>query len=183
MKEIALHILDILENAVRADSDRIDLTVDVNRTMDTLDILIRDNGSGMNEKTVKSVTDPFFTTRSTRKVGLGLPLFLDSTKRSGGSLNIQSKPGEGTLVKARYCLSHIDRPPVGNLTETIVTFLTSSRPIRLIFQYSVDGNSFRMDTLDVKKKLGEVPLNEPEVLCWLSEYIQEGINSCGGGLE
>lgn len=183
MKEIALHILDVLENSAQAGAGRIDLTVDVNRERDTLEILIRDDGCGMDEETLKRATDPFYTSRKTRKVGLGLPLFLDSAQRSGGSLELCSSPGKGTMLKVNFRLSHIDRPPLGNLAETIVIFLTRGRSIRLIFEYNSNGNTFRTDTLEISEKLGEVPINEPEVLCWLNEYFQEGINSCGGGLE
>ena len=113
MPEIAMNILDVAENSVRAGASLIRITVDISRELDRLNIVIEDNGCGMTAEQVAHVTDPFFTTRTTRKVGLGVPFFKMAAESTGGSFSIESVPGQGTVVTAVFGLSHIDRMPLG----------------------------------------------------------------------
>ena len=124
MPEIALNVLDIAQNSVRAEASLIQISVDVDEAADTLTITIEDNGCGMTKEQVSHVTDPFFTTRTTRKIGLGVPFFKMAAESTGGSFAIQSEPGTGTKVTAVFGLSHIDRMPLGDMNGTIYTLIT-----------------------------------------------------------
>ena len=135
----------------------------------------------MSKEFLRRVTDPFTTTRTTRKVGLGIPLFKDSAESTGGSFEIKSKQGEGTTTTAVYVLDSIDRMPLGNLQDTIALLIMAKESIRYIFTYSVDGDEFVFDTDEVKNILGDVPLSSTEVIAFLKEYIENGIKNSNGG--
>ena len=113
MKDLASHIMDIVQNSVRANAQNIEITVEEHWSDDLLTITVKDDGDGMDEETLQRVRDPFFTSRTVRKVGLGIPLFQQNAERTGGSLSITSQQGKGTIVEARFMHSHIDRPPLG----------------------------------------------------------------------
>lgn len=182
MREISLHVLDILQNSVAAGASCIRLHITQSRARDRLEIVIEDDGCGIEEERLIHILDPFTTSRTTRKVGMGLPMFQASANRAGGSLNIRSQAGSGTRVTARYCLSHIDRPPLGDLAGTVVLQAVGSPQIRLIFILTTDDGEFTMDTQHVAQVLGpQVPLSDPAVAQWIKEYINEGIQSVNGG--
>ena len=133
MTELSLNILDIAENSVKAGASLTEITVEVDTAQNLLEIIIRDNGCGMSEEQVKQVVDPFYTTRTTRKVGLGVPFFKESAEATGGSFSIESKIGIGTTVKASYKLDNIDRMPMGDLTATIHTLITMHEDLDFLF--------------------------------------------------
>ena len=133
MTELSLNILDIAENSVKAGAPLTEITVEVSTAQNLLEITISDNGCGMSEEQVKRVIDPFYTTRTTRKVGLGVPFFKESAEAAGGSFFIKSKLGEGTTVKASYELDNIDRMPMGDLTATIHTLVTMHEDMDFLF--------------------------------------------------
>ena len=181
MREISLNILDIAQNSITANATEIRIDVRVDTKSNRLKVSVADNGCGMSEEFLRRVTDPFTTTRTTRKVGLGIPLFKDSAESTGGSFEIKSKQGEGTTTTAVYVLDSIDRMPLGNLQDTIALLIMGKESIRYIFTYSVDGDEFVFDTDEVKNILGDVPLSSTEVIAFLKEYIENGIKNSNGG--
>ena len=181
MKELSLNILDIAHNSVKAKAKRIDISVTESRLNDLVSIRITDDGYGMDEKLLAGVTDPFVTTRTTRKVGLGIPLLRQQAIDTDGHFEINSKPGAGTQVYADFRLTHLDRPPIGDITSTVVSLISAAPDIRYVYTHTTDSGSFTLDTRDVAAELQDVPLNEPEILIWLTEYINENLQSIEGG--
>lgn len=175
MRELALHILDIVQNSLAAGARSISVDVDEQPASDLLTITIADDGRGMDPEMVSRVLDPFTTSRQTRKVGLGLPLFAAAARRCDGDLRIESEPGRGTRVTARFRLSHIDRAPLGDIPGTIAT-LTSLNPDRDFFYSHRRGASdFSFSTAAVRTRLGEVPLSHPDVFGFIRQYLQDGL--------
>ncbi len=177
MKELSLNILDIAQNSIKAGADtiRIELTESVNR----FEIRITDNGCGMKEDFVRNVTDPFTTTRTTRKVGLGIPLFKLAAEQTGGSLTISSKHesehplDHGTVVTAVFDPSHMDFTPLGDIASTIIILIQGSPDVHWVYTHSKDNGSVSLDTDELKAVLGDVPLDTFEVLTWIGDYIKE----------
>ncbi len=172
--ELSLHILDILENGIEAGATRVKLRIEEDLEADRLTIEIIDNGKGMDEETLARVLDPFFTTRQTRHVGLGLPLFAAAAERCNGELHIESQVGQGTQVTATFQHSHIDRAPLGDVKGTLLAFLMTERPVDLHYVHRVDSRTFEFDTAELLAELGNVPLTHPAVRRWLREFIAEG---------
>ena len=177
MKDLSMHIMDILQNSTRAGATEVTLEVIENPAADTLTIRFIDNGCGMDAETVQKVINPFFTTRTTRKVGLGLPLLKQNTEQTGGSLDIQSEKGKGTTVTAVFGLTHLDRPPMGDLAGTVVLTASAYPNIRFIFHYHSDQTDYVFDTDEVNEALDGISIQEPEVIQYLKEMIQENIGN------
>ena len=150
MEDLSLHILDIVENSIRAHAKKIEIKITEDKKRDLLDIEIIDDGEGMDESTVKNVLDPFFTTRNTRKVGLGLPLLAQSAEESGGSVKIKSKPGKGTKVRATFGYNHIDRRPFGNIGKSLKVLIVANPDIDFIYDYKKNGKSHHICTKELK---------------------------------
>lgn len=180
MRELALHLLDIAENSVSAKADTIQIQVEEDHAADRLRLKVIDNGVGMSEDMVAKVIDPFVTSRTTRKVGLGIPLLKAAAEACDGGLTIQSQSGKGTCVSVEFQQSHIDRMPLGNLASTILTLVIGSPEVHWIFTYTVDQQSFIFDDLSVKETLDGIPLSEPAVLGYLRDTLEEGIASLNG---
>ncbi len=181
MKELSLNILDITQNSISACASKIIISVEKDTDKDLLTVTIEDNGKGMDEEFVKNVTDPFTTTRSTRKVGMGIPLLKMSAEQAGGEFNINSKLGVGTEVIATFRLNHIDRVPLGDIGQTISALVSCNQLVDFLYVHKSDGQEFKFDTMEIKEILGDVPLNEPDVIIWMQEYIRDGIKSINGG--
>ena len=175
MKDLSLHIIDILQNSTRAKATKIELDVEKSTADDKLVLRFKDNGCGMDEAMVKKVTEPFFTTRTTRKVGLGLPLLKQNAELTGGSFNIQSQVGVGTEVTATFGLTHIDRKPMGDLAGAVVLTLSSYPDVRFIFHYKDDQTDFVLDTDEVNEALDGMSVQNPEIVQYLKEMIEENI--------
>ena len=173
MQELSLNVLDVAENSVRANATLIHILVEEDTAADRLTIVIRDNGKGMTQEQVQTVIDPFYTTRTTRKVGLGVPFFRMAAQLSGGDLTIQSAVGEGTTVTAVFGLSSIDRMPLGDMNGTISTLVQCNPQIDWVYTRKKDGRELVMDTRQFREILGEVPLDSPEVLQFLRDYLEE----------
>jgi len=175
MKELSLHILDVFYNSVKAGASLIKLTIHTDTKLDRLTITLTDNGCGMDKEFLQTVLNPFTTTRTTRKVGLGLPLFSQSALRCEGDFRIYSKKNLGTVLKAVYRNSHIDRAPLGDMDSTLLSMLGALENCDLIYRESFDDKEFSFDTREFREVLGEeVSLMEPDVQVWLSEFIDEG---------
>ncbi len=182
MTELALHILDIAKNSTRAKAKRVQIEVIASTLADKLTLSVSDDGCGMDEELLKSVTDPFSTTRKTRKVGLGIPLFKQAAEQSGGELIIESQKGVGTKTTATFTLSDIDRVPLGDIAATISTLIGGSPETDFTLYYSVDEKSYEFDTALVREVMEGVPLSEPEVLGYIEEMIAENIENINGGI-
>ena len=180
MKDLSMHIMDILQNSTRAKANNITLEVLENYDADTLTLIFKDDGCGMSAETVEKVTNPFFTTRTTRKVGLGLPLLKQNTEMTGGSMKIESEVGVGTTVTAIFGLTHLDRPPMGDLAGTMVLTIAAHPEIRFLFHFKrvKDGSTqidYLLDTDEVYEALDGVSLQEPDVMAYLKEMVEENI--------
>lgn len=157
-----------------AEATRIELDVVEDLQGDRLTIEVRDNGRGMDEELKRKVLDPFTTTRTTRHVGLGLPLFAAAAERCGGRLTVESEKGKGTRVTATFQHSHIDRAPLGDMVSALMGVILSERQVDLAYRHTVDGREFSFDTAEFRKELGDVPLTEPSVRDWIVQYLTEG---------
>ncbi len=153
MEDLSLHILDIVENSIRAKASRIEIKVIEDIRKDLLTIEIKDNGQGIDEETVKKVLDPFFTTRTTRRVGLGLPLLSQAARESGGDVEIESKVSRGTRVKATFGYSHIDRKPLGNMGATLTTLIAGNPEVDFIYEHKNDELEYRLDTKEIRTRI------------------------------
>ncbi len=153
MEDLSLHILDIVENSIRAKASRIEIKVVEDIRKDLLTIEIKDNGQGIDEETVKKVLDPFFTTKTTRRVGLGLPLLSQAARESGGDVGIESKVGRGTRVKTTFGYSHIDRKPLGNMGATLTTLIAGNPEVDFIYEHKNDELEYRLDTKEIRARI------------------------------
>ncbi len=178
MKELSLNILDIAKNSIKANATfvKISLTEDVNGI---LTLTITDNGDGMTNEELSSATNPFFTTRKERNVGLGIPLLKLASEQSGGKLTIVSKSkkeyGEcsGTSVCATFDTTNIDCKPLGNISQTITTLLQGSPSVNFEYSHKTPEKEISLSSYKLKNILGNVPINSYEVLNWISEYLNE----------
>lgn len=173
MTELSLNVLDVAQNSVKAKATLIEITVDSDLKNDLMTIIIKDNGCGMDRQQLASVCDPFYTTRTTRKVGLGVSFFKLASESAGGDFSITSEKGEGTVVKATFCISNIDRMPLGDMTSTIHSLITLNGGIDFVYSYSVDGRGFTLDTRELREILGDVPFGTPEVSSYIRDYLAE----------
>lgn len=174
-------MMDIVQNSISAGAACITVGICEDTSQDCLTISIADNGRGMTAEQVVHVTDPFFTTRTTRKVGLGIPLFKMEAEMTGGGLRIQSEPGKGTVVTAEFVPSHVDFIPLGDINGTVLLLITCNPDLDFVFHHSVDDRAFTLDTRELRGILGEdVALNTPEVTAWIRDFLEEQTNSIKG---
>lgn len=177
MKELSLNILDIAENSVKAGATLTEITVE--ETAELTVLTIKDDGCGMTEDIVKSVTNPFYTTRTTRKVGMGIPLLKLAAEQTGGSLKIESRcerdypDNHGTVVRAEFYKNHIDMTPLGDVISSIVTLIQGHPDTDFLFKHILPDKTVLLDTRELKAVLGDVPLNSYEVIKWIEEYLKE----------
>ena len=175
MKELSLHILDIAKNSVKAKATLIEIIVDEDTNKNLLTIEIKDNGCGMSKEFLQTVKDPFSTTRTTRKVGMGISLFEAAAVQCGGKLDIISEVGVGTTLTTTFELDSIDRAPLGDMAGTMVTLISGSPSIDFMYKHTKDNKEFILDTREVRQILGEVTLDMPDVLMWIEGYINESL--------
>ena len=181
MRELSLNVMDVAQNSVRAEASLVTITVEESDKNDSLSISIEDNGCGMTEEQVSQVIDPFFTTRTTRKVGLGVPLFKLSAEQTGGSFEIRSKLGEGTVTAARYVKSHVDMTPLGDINSTVEILIRCNPQIDFVFTRTNDNGSFTLDTRELRAVLEGVSLDTPDVTEWIRQYLEEQTQILFGG--
>ena len=180
MRELSLNILDIAQNSVSAGAKHIEISVRENTAEKTLEILIADDGCGMDEETQRRVLDPFYTTRTTRKVGMGVPLFKMAAEMTGGSFSIESEVGKGTRVTAVFRTDNIDFTPLGDAESSICALVTMNEAIDFTYTRSVDEREFVFSSEQIKELLAGVPLNEPSVVQWIGGYLAEQAASLDG---
>ena len=175
MRELSLHLLDIAENGVSAGAQNITITIEEDLRADRLKLAVEDDGRGMDAAMVEQVTDPFITTRTTRKVGLGIPLLKLAAEMCNGGLTVESTPGVGTTVKVDFQRSHIDRMPLGDVAGTMLLLLVGWPQVHWVLRYRVDDEEYVFDDAPIKEELGDLPLSDPEVLTFLRGALREGI--------
>lgn len=176
MQELSLNVLDVAQNSITAKATLVEIAVHENHKLDSLVITIKDNGKGMSKEQAQQVTDPFFTTRTTRKVGLGVPFFKMSAEMTGGSFEIASELGIGTTVTASYTLSHIDRMPLGDMNGTIMSLVQCNPTIDFVYTYDLNETAFTADTREFREILGDIPLDTPDVLVFIKGFLEENTN-------
>ena len=178
MKELSLNILDVAKNSVTANASLIKILID--ETEEKLEIKIIDDGCGMDEETVKRVVDPFYTTRTTRNVGLGIPLFKLEAERTGGYLTVSSKSinedtvNHGTEITALFYKNHIDFIELGDIVSTVITLISGSPKIDFYFEHKTVNGNVSLDTSQIREVLGnDVPLDSPEIILWMTDSLKE----------
>lgn len=182
MRDLSLHILDIVQNSITANAKKICINIREQQDKDKLVLEIEDDGDGMDSDTLSRVTDPFVTSRTTRKVGLGIPLLKEAANRCDGDFEINSQKKMGTKVHASFTIKHIDRIPIGSIADTLTILISANTGIRYKLDLSSSKGCFSLDTDEIVKTLKGLPINEFAVLQWLKEYIEDGIKNIFGGV-
>ncbi|MBE3589109.1 MAG: ATP-binding protein [Thermoanaerobacteraceae bacterium] len=181
MEELAYHILDIARNSLEAGATAINITVEEDTEQNICRFTVADNGWGMSPQMLRRLEDPFFTTKSGKKVGLGFPLLRAAVEQCGGEMLIESKPGEGTRVCAAFPYNHVDRAPLGDMAQTICTLLAGNSHVDLKYTYIFNGRQVKLETQEIRKRLKNVPLDHPTILLWLRQYLTETTQALHGG--
>jgi anti-sigma regulatory factor (Ser/Thr protein kinase) len=179
LRELSLHILDVAENGIAAGANEIYIRVEEARRLDLLTIEIGDNGKGIPPHILEKVTDPFVTSRTTRRVGLGLSLLKAAADRCEGDFDISSQSGTGTRVRATFQYGHIDRAPLGDMPGTVILLVAGHPDIDFNYQHIVDDEKFQFDTKDLRRELDEVPLTDPRLILRLETWIRESLDELG----
>lgn len=180
MRELSLNILDIAQNSVKVNAGKIFISINAKDEM--LTISVKDNGSGMPPEFLKNVEDPFTTTRTTRKVGMGIPLFKMAAESAGGDFKITSKLNEGTETTATFQIDHIDRMPLGNVGETVASLILTNPEKDFYLDYGVEDRKYEFNTVEMKEFLENVPIESPEIIAYIKETINENIKEVNGGI-
>lgn len=186
MKELSLNILDIAMNSVKAEAKTVRITL--TETDETFCFTISDDGRGMSRELLSRVTDPFCTTRTTRPVGMGIPLLKLAAEQTGGGISITSVSRDddssncGTSLNARFYKNTVDFTPLGDIISTVITLIQGSPDIRWIYTHTFPSGEVTLDTDELKTELGDVPLDTPDVLVWIREYLKEGYSEYNSGL-
>ena len=175
MRELSLHILDVVENGITAGGDCIWIEVDEDRKTDQLKIVIRDNGHGMPVEKMKNISDPFITSRTTRRVGLGLSLLSAAAERCDGTVSVDSRPGKGTEITATFRHSHIDRAPLGDMASTVTTLIIGNPGIDFVYSHRIDHKDFNLDTREIRSEMEDLSLSDPVVIHHLGESIRSAL--------
>lgn len=182
MKELSLHILDIAQNSIHANASFVEIIIEEDQEKNFMGIKIIDNGRGMSKDLLEKVTNPFVTTRKTRKVGLGISLFKAASERCNGMFDIQSALGKGTEVSATFERDHIDRAPLGNMTDTIVALIISNDRVDYVYKHTLDHKTFIFDTREIRKIVGDMSLGDIQIIDWIKSYIQDGLRDLKKGI-
>lgn len=184
MEELSLHVLDLVQNSLGAGATWVRILIEEDIARDRFLLEVSDNGCGMTREFIRQVLDPFATTRTTRRVGLGLSLLDMAARQCNGRVEIDSEPGKGTTVRATFQHNHWDRAPLGDIKATLLAIISANPDLHLEYQHRVNGRTFTLDTDEVKAVLGEeIPINNMAVLGWLEEYLAQGLAGLYGGEE
>lgn len=179
MEDLSLHLLDLVENATRAGADLIKIKIIEEPGKDLLSLVVEDNGRGMEPEFAQKASDPFCTTRTTRRVGLGLSLLKANAELCGGGLALQSEPGKGTKVKVWFSLRHIDRQPLGDWPATIAGLILTQQEAEFVYSHQVGEEEFELDTRELREELGNRALADPAVCAMLREQMKEALTDMG----
>lgn len=179
MVELSLHILDIVENSTRAGAKRVFIDIVEDKRRDLLSMEIRDNGSGMSKDVLKKAMYPFFTTKTVRNVGLGLPMLAQAAERAGGRLTMESNGEKGTRVVAEFKLSHIDRQPLGNIASTLMTLVAGNSDVDFIYRHRHNDREYILDTRAIRKGMGDLRMEHVKALTFIRRHIEGGLKDIG----
>jgi len=187
MRDLSLHILDLSQNSISAGASLVKIIIQEDTEEDRLTIYIEDNGKGMDKDFLLKVMDPFVTTRTSRKVGLGIPLMQAACRRCEGDLIIESAKNVGTKLTAAFKHSHIDRAPIGDMAETMLSLILAgseeSGIVDFVYRHIIDHRDFCLDTREIRTAVGSsISLGEPTVLMWIKDFINEGLANLRGGV-
>ncbi len=177
MRELALHVLDIVQNSVEAQASRVEIAVEEDVAAGFLKITIADDGRGMDEEMVRKVQDPFVTTRRTRRVGMGLPLLASAARQTGGTVTVESAPGRGTVVTATFGLHHLDRAPLGDMAATVAVILAGNPGLALRYRHRRGDSEFVFDTREIERQAGPVPWGDPQAAAWTRKTVAEALRA------
>ncbi len=183
MEDLAMQMLEIIMNTVHADSREIEIRIVDSEAENLISMTVSDDGKGMNKALLQRVTDPFVTTRETRRIGMGIPFMKGLTEQCGGRFSMRSRPGEGTMLTATVQRDHIDTPPMGDLGEMMMNSIQADENIDYKFNYRTDKGEFAFDTREAREMLDGVSLLEPSILLWLRDYIRQGVEQARTGGE
>jgi len=183
LRELALHILDIAENSISANPEKISILVNEDIDQDILRIVVEDNGKGMDPETLKRAVDPFVTSRTTRSVGLGIPFMKLAAEACDGSFSITSQIDHGTRVEASFRHSHIDRMPLGNIADTLLALIVGTPEVHWVVEYKNGKDQFIFDSKPIKEFLGEIPFSDPGVIKYIRTTLEEGLKSAKSDLQ
>ncbi len=183
MEDLSLHILDVVENSITAEAGRIEVKVMEDTRKNLLTVEMSDNGKGMTRELLENATDPFYTTRTTRKVGLGIPLLAQSARESNGDISVKSEIGTGTSIKATFQHDHIDRRPLGDIGQTMIILIMSNPDIDFLFEHKRNDDLYTLDTAELKQELEGIPINNPEVIKYIKNDISAWLNSTDNMIE
>jgi len=179
MLTLAAHILDITENSIRAGAKLVEIIIEEDTQANLLTIEINDDGRGMNNEILSRIFDPFYTTKTVRRVGLGLPLLKYAAERAGGALIVNSKENQGTRIKATFELSHLDRQPLGDIKNTLIILIIANIHIDFFYKHRHNDRRFELDTREIRKEIEDVPINHPEIIKFIRGVIDEGLGQIG----
>ena len=179
MRDLSMHIMDIAQNSIAARASKLNIVINENMDDDIYTIIIEDNGFGMTREYLSTISDPYVTSRNTRKVGLGIPLLKQNAERTGGNIEIFSKPGVGTTVKAEFTFTHPDRLPIGDIAGTIVLLCVANPELDLTYQHITNTGEYIYNTAEIKETLDGVKISEPSVARFLKEMIIENLDQIG----
>ncbi|MDD5532468.1 MAG: ATP-binding protein [Syntrophales bacterium] len=179
MIELSLHILDIVENSTRAGAGLVTIRISEDRAGDRFRIEIEDDGEGMDDETARQALDPFFTTKTVRRFGLGLPMLRHAAERAEGGLEVKTLKGKETKVNAEFRLSHIDRQPLGDIAATIAAVIAGNPRTDFIYRHESGSGIYVMDTREVRRRIGDVPIDNPKILNWIKSDIESGLEGIG----
>ncbi|NVN95250.1 MAG: sensor histidine kinase [Bacteroidetes bacterium] len=175
MKELSLHILDIIQNSITAEADLIEIELFENIKENIYSISVKDNGKGMTPEMLSHVTDPYCTSRTTRKVGMGIPLLKQNAERAGGSLSIYSELGKGCFLKAIFQHNNIDRAMLGDIAGVIVLTAATNENIRFIYTHKTDVGEYVFDTKEIKEAMDGMSIKQLQVIKYLKDMIRENL--------
>ncbi len=181
MQDLSLHVLDVAENGIKAGADLVRIRIEENPEEDCLMMTISDNGKGMEPEFLAKVLDPFVTTRTTRKVGLGLSLLQQTAEEADGSLKVDSTLGKGTRVDVTMKYGHIDRKPMGEMAETMITLIQGNPSVDFAYDHIKNGKKYSLNTAEIRQELEEIPLNNPEVINLVKGDLVEGLEEIDAG--
>jgi hypothetical protein len=177
VKDLSLHILDIVQNAITAEATLIEIGIDEDRQTDTMTLSVKDNGKGMAAEVLEKVSDPYYTSRTTRRVGLGIPLLKQNAMQTGGSLHLESAPGKGTLLQAVFGHQHIDRPALGDMPGVVAMLCGANPELDFVYRHRAGEELYCFDTREVKEALEGVPISETGVIRFIREMIREHLDA------
>jgi hypothetical protein len=181
--ELALHVLDLVENARAAGASRVVVTVHEDLSTGWVELVVEDDGSGLADDERRQALDAFFTTRSSRRVGLGLALLSHNATQCGGGVELRPRAGGGTVVTARFQWAHPDRPPLGDMSGTLAVVVAANPELGLVYRHRRGERVFVLDTAEIRSRLGEVPINHLYVIDWIRSSCAESLRDLRGGVE